>query len=402
VIQPTNSAVAGSGQRFALPRAVESGPVLALGAYFKNSPCLLRAGEVIFGPAIGDLDRPEACAEVERGAEALLELADQDLIAVAHDLHPDFHSSRVAVALAARLDVPAVAVQHHHAHIEAVLAENGYVSEHDGAALGLALDGVGLGSDGTAWGGELLAVCGPAFERIGHLRQLPLPGGDRAAREPWRMAAAVLHVLGRGDEIASRFAHQPAAGMLSSVLARDHLCPPTSSLGRWFDAAAGLLGVCEVMRFEAEAAIEMERLASAYGETPTHAGDWAIDAHGQLDLTPVCQKLADERDASRGAARFHAALVDGLAAWVIAAASRTGHRTIALSGGCFINRILSSRLTERLKAHGLDVLQAQRLSPGDNGLALGQARVAAARACLGQQYDTNVLRAAHARHALQT
>lgn len=365
--------------RFALPRPHPPGAVLALGAYFKNAPCLLHSGEVVFGPNVGDLDDAAACNEVERVAERLLELADRNLVAVAHDLHPDFHSSRLAVTLAARLAVSAVAVQHHHAHVEAVLAENGYVSEQDGAVLGLALDGVGLGSDGTAWGGELLEVCGAAFERLGHLRQLPLPGGDRAAREPWRMAAAVLHVIGRGSEIASRFAHQPASGMLAEVLVRDHLCPPTSSLGRWFDAAAGLLGVCEVMRFEAEAAIEMERLASAYGDTKTHDGDWTLDAHGGLDLTPVCAALADEDNAARGAARFHAALVDGLAAWVIAAATSTGRRTVALSGGCFVNRILSSRLSERLSAHGLTVLQAKRLSPGDGGLALGQARVAAAQ-----------------------
>lgn len=387
--------------RFALPRANPPGPVLALGAYFKNASCLLHTGEVVFGPDVGDLDDPEACVEVERVAERLVGLADRNLIAVAHDLHPDFHSSRVAVALAARLDVPSVAVQHHHAHVEAVLAENGYVSERDGAALGLALDGVGLGSDGTAWGGELLRVCGPTFERLGHLRQLPLPGGDRAAREPWRMAAAALHLLGRDDEIASRFAHQPAAGMLADVLGREHLCPPTSSLGRWFDAAAGLLGICEVMQTEAEAAIGLERLATAFGNIQAHDRDWTIDACGRLDLTPVCALLADEGDAARGAARFHAALVDGLAAWVIAAAGTSGHRTIALSGGCFVNRILSTHLTERLKAHGLTVLQAKRLSPGDGGLALGQARVAAARVTLDPQCDNDVPRAAHSQPALQ-
>lgn len=369
--------------RLTLARTQPPGAVLALGAYFNNAPCLLRAGEVVFGPNVGDLDQPAACVVMESAVEQLLALADQPPMAVAHDLHPDFHSSRVAVALAARLGVPAIAVQHHHAHVEAVLGENDYVSAHDGAALGLALDGVGLGSDGSAWGGELLGVCGATFERLGHLRPLPLAGGDRAAREPWRMAAAVLHLLGRGEVIASRFARQPAAAMLADVLKRDHLCPPTSSLGRWFDAAAGLLGICEVMRCEAEAAIEMERLATAFGDAFGHikaqAGDWTMDAHGQLDLMPVCAQLADEADAARGAARFHAALVDGLTAWVLAASNRSGRRTVALAGGCFVNRILSSRLSERLQAHGLTVLRAQRLSPGDAGLALGQARVAVAQ-----------------------
>lgn len=365
------------GTRLTLADVVLSAPVLALGAYFKNTPCLLRDGEAVFGPNVGDLDRPEACADVERVADALLALADESPAAIAHDLHPDFHSSRVAAALASRLDVPAVAVQHHHAHVETVLVENGWLTERDGAALGLALDGVGLGSDGSAWGGELLSLEHADFRRIGHLRTLPMPGGDRAAREPWRMAAAVLHLLGRDHEIARRFPGQGASARLSDILARAHLCPRTTSLGRWFDAAAGLLGLCEVMAFEAEAAMTLERAAAEHGPVACSPDDWSIDAHGVLDLSPVFVKLADERNPARGAARFHAALVDGLDAWVLRAARVGAIETVALSGGCFLNRILSERLGERLRSHGLRVLNARRLSPGDAALALGQARIAA-------------------------
>src|SRR5690606_14111424 len=172
----------------------------------------------------------------------LLELPGEPPRAIAHDLHPDFHSTRAGRALAERLRVPAIAVQHHHAHLAAVLAEHG----HPGPALGIAADGVGLGDDGAAWGGELLLVDGATCSRLGHLRALPLPGGDRAAREPWRMAAAALQLAGRGEEIARRFAHHGAAAQLAQIIDRPHLSPPTTSLGRHFDAAAALLGLCEV------------------------------------------------------------------------------------------------------------------------------------------------------------
>ncbi len=355
----------------ALPFAPECPPVLAFGAYFKNAPCLVRGGEALVAATVGDLDTPEACRRMDQAVAALA--ARTQPAAVAHDLHPDFHSSRAACALAAELGVPAIAVQHHHAHVAAVLAEHG----HAGPALGLALDGVGLGTDGRAWGGELLRVDGAGFARLGHLRELPLAGGDRAAREPWRMAAAVLHLAGRGAEIARRFAGCRAAALLDAVLAREALAPPTSSLGRWFDAAAGLLGICEVMRFEAEAAIALEEFARAYGEVPPEPDGWRLDAANRLDLLPMAASLADEHDEGRGAARFHATLTAALADWVRRAADASGLDVVALSGGCFHNRILSAGLAARLRAGGLAVLEARRLSPGDAGLALGQAWVAA-------------------------
>lgn len=378
-------------------------PILALGAWFKHAACLLETGRALFGPNLGDLDGADACRGVEPAAAALIAQAGGTPRAVAHDLHPDFHSTRVAVALATRLGVPAIGVQHHHAHVAAVLAEHGRFD--DRPVLGLALDGVGLGTDGAAWGGELLWVAGGEFVRLGHLRPLRLPGGDRAAREPWRMAAALLHACGRGDEIARRFARQPAAAMLGQVLARPALCPPTSSLGRHFDAAAGLLGLCEVMRDEAQAAIALEGLAARTAAPAVAAGDWrllagetaprgtdgpapgtaaggaggvarpAASAIG-LDLHPLLLRLADEADAARGAARFQATLAAALADWVGAARRLSGCATVVLSGGCLHNRLLADALHASLPAHGLEVLGARRLSPGDAGLALGQAWVA--------------------------
>lgn len=387
---PAEAASAPIGESLSLPpvgtrRLAEALPILALGAWFKHAACLLEDGRAQFGPNLGDLDNADACRAVEPAALALLAQAAAPVRAIAHDLHPDFHSTRVACALAARLDVPAIGVQHHHAHVGAVLAEHGRFDARP--VLGLALDGVGLGTDGEAWGGELLWVAGGEFVRLGHLRPLRLPGGDRAAREPWRMAAAVLHASGRGDEIARRFARQPAAAMLAQVLARPALCPPTSSLGRHFDAAAGLLGLCEVMQDEAEAAIALERLAASTAAPAVDRGDWRIltDAAGtvapalprlELDLHPLLLRLADEPDAARGAACFQATLAAALVDWIEAARRLTGGATVVLSGGCLHNRLLADALHSALPAQGFEVLGAHRLSPGDAGLALGQAWVA--------------------------
>ena len=385
-------------------------PILALGAWFKHAACLLDAHGWTFGPNLGDLDNADACADVEPAVEALLARAAGPVRAVAHDLHPDFHSTRVALATAARLGVPAIGVQHHHAHVGAVLAE--HVRFDTRPVLGLALDGVGLGSDGEAWGGELLLVAGGQFQRLGRLRPLRLPGGDRAAREPWRMAAAVLHASGRGDEIAHRFSGQPAAAMLAQVIERPALSPQTSSLGRHFDAAAGLLGIREVMQFEAEAAIALEKLAAQRPAPAVDPADWRIgevepkaqawtggegadadadaDADAgsigpwtaatsialELDLHPLLLRLADETDAALGTARFQATLAAALEDWVARAATLTGCTTVVLCGGCLHNRLLADALHARLPARGLETLGALRLSPGDAGLALGQAWVA--------------------------
>ncbi|HEU0282516.1 MAG TPA: carbamoyltransferase HypF [Gallionella sp.] len=356
-----------------LPRAVK--PVLAMGAWFKNTLCIASGQEAFVSRSVGDLDSPDACNAHVDTARALLAWLGEKPAAIAHDLHPDFHSTRFAAQLAAELDVPLIAVQHHHAHVAAITAEH----QMDEPVLGLALDGVGLGTDGNAWGGELLRVEGAAFERAGHLRPLPLPGGDRAAREPWRMAAAVLHESGRNEEIAQRYADEPAATTVATMLQRGLNCPRTSSTGRVFEAAAGLLGLCHKMEFEAQAAIALEQAAMHYiaaQDMPQPAGHgWQIDAAGRLDLLPLLALLSGERDAQYGAAVFHATLVAALAAWVTQAAQRSGIKTVACGGGCFFNKLLSAGLRERLDGAGLKTLTAKLVQPGDTAIALGQAWV---------------------------
>ncbi len=349
-----------------------AGSVVATGGWYKNAPCVTRGDEAFLAQHVGDLDNAPTCTALDAAIDHLVATLEVTPAAVAHDLHPDFYSSQLAARLAAAWDVPAIAVQHHHAHVGAVLAEH----RHEGPVLGVALDGVGLGRDGGAWGGELLLVDGATAARVGHLAPLKLPGGDRAAREPWRMAAAALARAGRGAEIAVRYADEPAAATVATLLARDLHAPATTSMGRWFDAAAGLLGVSRRMAFEGQAAMLLEGLAAAHGAVAPDFAGFAIGADRELDLTPLLVRLADERDAGFGAALFHATLVAALAEWIAAAAATHGLAVVAGGGGCFLNAVLARGLRAALAARGIALLEAQQAPPNDGGLALGQAWVA--------------------------
>ncbi|MBI2746298.1 Kae1-like domain-containing protein [Hydrogenophaga sp.] len=358
--------------------------VLAVGAWLKNAACLVLRGQVHWSPVHGDLSDPTACAALEQSVQELLQQAaavGAPVQAIAHDLHPDFFSTQLAIATAHALGVPAMGVQHHHAHIAAVVAEH----RIEGPVIGLALDGVGLGTDGQAWGGELLWVDGARWQRLGHLMPLALPGSDRAAREPWRMAASVLHAMGDGDQITPRFAPQVGAAVAAGVqqmLVRGLNCPATSSAGRWFDAAAAALGLSVRQTDEAQAAIALEAAAARWlAQTPhtTALPGAVIDALNRLDLRGLMPALfeatADGVDAT--AAGFHLALADALADWATRAANERGCRSVCLGGGCFFNRVLRERLTQRLQATGLRVHRPLDKGCGDAGLALGQAWVAA-------------------------
>lgn len=357
-------------QAIRLPRA---GPeVLALGGSLKNTVCVSRGREAFVSQHVGDLDTAPACRFLGETVEHLLAILDVRPERIACDLHPDFHSTRFAHEFAARRGIALIAVQHHHAHIAAVLAEHGVQTP----ALGLALDGVGLGTDGGLWGGELLRVEGAACERLAHLAPMPLPGGDRAAREPWRMAAAALFQLGRGEEIERRFADQAGAAAIHSMLERGINTPPTSSLGRVFDAAVGLLGLRRVAAYEGQAAMELEALAGARGPRAPVFQGWRIGPDGNLDLLPLLGRLADEPDPALGAALFHETLACALGEWAGRAARRSGLGLVAAGGGCLLNRRLSRRLREQLERQGLELLEARELPPNDGGLSLGQAWVA--------------------------
>lgn len=339
-------------------------PILAVGGALKSTVTVTRGHEAFVSQHIGDLDTAEGVRFFEETVRHLLSTLDVDPVVIVHDLHPNMASSRFAEASGKRL----IAVQHHHAHAASVMAEFGV----EGPVLALVLDGYGLGSDGGNWGGELLACEGARFRRIGHLAPLMMPGGDRAAREPWRMAASVLHGFSRGDDIASRFAAQPQAAQLAALLRRSDV-PTTTSAGRLFDAVAGLLGVQAVQSYEGEAAMKLEALVR---RPRVEADRWTI-GNGVLSLLPLLGRLADGPDPVDGAELFHGTLAAACVDWIGRAARETGITAIALSGGCFLNAILSSEIERGCIAAGLSPLLPRQVPPNDGGLSLGQAWIGA-------------------------
>ena len=338
--------------------------ILGMGGHLKTTLCVTRGDEAFLSQHVGDLDDGETRRFYDETVTHLLDILQVAPESVAHDLHPDFHATRVAQSLG----LPAVPVQHHHAHIAAVMAEVGAT----GPVLGLALDGFGLGPAGEAWGGELLRVDGASFVRLGHLAPLPQPGGDVAARQPWRMGAAMLHRLGRGDEIESYFRGQTAAAMLGQMLDRGVAAPETTSCGRLFDAACGLLRVCPVANYEGQAPMMLEALVTR--PAVMHDG-WRL-RDGVLDLAPVLERLIG-CDPVEGTNLFHGTLIAALSDWTATAAMAEGVRTVALSGGCFLNRVLAEGLVEALTERGVTALLPSQAPPNDGGLSLGQVWVAA-------------------------
>ncbi len=340
-------------------------PVLAVSGMLKSTITVTRGNEAFVSQHIGDLDTAEGIRFFEETIRHLVSTLDVEPAVVAHDLHPNMASTRFAEASGRKL----VAVQHHHAHAASVMAEYGL----EGPVLALVLDGYGYGSDGGNWGGELLWCEGAHFRRLGHLAPLKMPGGDRAAREPWRMAAAMLQSLQRGAEIPRRFATQPQAARLLALLDRPDV-PTTTSAGRLFDAAAGLLGITAAQSYEGEAAMKLEaRVRRA--KVLEHG--WSIDG-GVLSLRPLFERLASGAvSVDGGAELFHGTLAAACVDWIGRAARTTAVTNVALSGGCFLNAVLAEEVRRGCIAAGLNPLLPRQVPPNDGGLSLGQAWIAA-------------------------
>ena len=347
------------------PLAQAMPDVLAVGAFLKSSICVIKGDRAFVSQSTDSLDNAPAIRRFEERIASMLAATGAVPVIVAHDLHPDFYSTRFAHSMG----LPTLAVQHHHAHIAALQAERHVV----GPIVGAALDGFGLGPNNESWGGEVLLADGPRFERLGHLAPMLQPGGDIAAREPWRMAAAFLHRLGRGDEVATRFNGLRGANLLARMMETGVNCPSTTSAGRLFDCACGLLGVHPVAELEGQAPMALESMTV---EPQILADGWRIAKDNVLDMAPLLLRLLD-CEPKTGAEIFHGTVTAALAEWIAHTAAAHGIEQVALGGGCFLNRILTDGLVRMLTERGLKPLTALRVSPGDAGLSLGQAWVAA-------------------------
>ena len=281
------------------PLAVATGfprPVLACGAELKNTFCLARGGHAFVSQHIGDLENAETLRSFTEGIEHFRRLFDIDPEVVAHDLHPEYLSTKYAL----ELDLPAEGVQHHHAHIASCLADNG----EQGPVIGVAFDGTGYGTDGTIWGGEFLAAGLAAFERGGHLAPVPMPGGAAAIRQPWRMAAAYT-----GDaEVARR--HQDQWSAVVAMAAKGINSPLTSSAGRLFDAAAALLGVRDAINYEGQAAVELEQLAGEEAGAYPAGIDGGVEAGVPFQIrgSDLLHAVIEDRTARRSRPRYRGSL----------------------------------------------------------------------------------------------
>jgi hydrogenase maturation protein HypF len=354
-----------------LPRGGPS--VLAVGGELKSTVCLTRGAEAFVSQHVGDLENAPTHAFFEETIAHLKKVLAIEPELIVHDLHPEYLSTKWARAQ----ELPCVGVQHHHAHVLACLAEHGVTAP----CIGLAMDGTGYGLDGTIWGGEVLVVDGRTGERAGHFRALPLPGGERAVKEPWRMALALLVAAGRGDALARCLARWPLAdpamaARLRDLLDRGHPFPRSSGLGRLFDAVAALAGLRDRASHEGQAAMLLEQAAGTAAAAPyalplTGDGPFVIDP-----LPAVGEILADlDAGAPAGAvaARFHAGVTAALLEACGRVRAATGLDLIALGGGVFQNRRLLEAVSAGLTAAGFRVLAPARVPANDGGLALGQA-----------------------------
>lgn len=369
-------------------------PVLAMGAELKTTACLLREGRATLTQHLGDLHDARTAQEYERAITLYRELFRFEPGAVAVDLHRDYRSTRVGERIAAERDVPLVAVQHHHAHLASALAEGGHPLDGP-EVLGLAMDGLGLGDNGEIWGCELMLASFGRCERLGSLRRVALPGGDKATREPWRNLVAQLEACFGWEEAKSRWGGTSALRLIGceppraviELIRKGVQAPLASSAGRLFDAVAAALGVrARSISFEGQAAMELEALARRANLGSSGGYPFGRIEEGgvrRLDPAPMWEALLDELGAGVGretlSARFHIGFARAAAELALELAGAAGVDRAVLSGGVFQNPLFANALREHLTRAGIEVLENALVPPNDGGLSLGQAAIAAAR-----------------------
>lgn len=365
-----------------VPNAIHmpfEGPqLLAVGAELKNTFCLVRDDLAFLGHHIGDLKNLDAYEAFKTGIEHLEKLLFIKPQLVAHDLHPDYLSSRYA----RETGLPRIAIQHHHAHIASCMAENGIGTR----VIGLSFDGTGYGPDGTVWGGEFLVADFETFERLAHFATVELPGGEAAINEPWRMAVSYLRaafgtdLAGRGIPVIERIGSDKTSAILR-MIERNVNSPLTSSLGRLFDAVSSLVGLRDFVSFEGQAAMELEMVASerpALGYYPyrisERAGCLILDPSKMIES--ICEEVRGETSAADISRRFHETISRAVTEVCGLIRTKTSIKEVCLSGGVFQNALLSDLLIDSLEKAGFNVYIHSLVPPNDGGIALGQAAIA--------------------------
>ena len=359
-----------------------NGTILACGAEMKSAPCLLSKGKMQLSEDLGHIGDADVYRVFLAEAGRMLDLCGGKVDGVACDMHPDYAATRYARTL----PFPLMEVQHHHAHIVSCMADR----QITGTVVGIAADGTGYGTDGTIWGCEVLICDESSFARHAHLRPFSLPGGDAGAVDTWRPAVALL-----ADALGDDWFETPAAGFLRRIDARSlevtrkmamsERTARTSSLGRLFDAAAFLTGLCDRNETDAMAPIALQK--SAESADTAVALEWELDDSAgdclEMDIRPMIRQLAaaaaDAADPAPLALGFHRAVAEMIAAAADRACGSSGQNRVVLSGGCFFNSLLANLLTEKLNEFGREVYNHDRISPGDPGVGVGQAVSCAAR-----------------------
>lgn len=364
----------------AIPLPVDAPPLLAVGGHLKNVFTLARGGHAYQSQHLGDLENLTGLRFFEEALDHLKAVFDITPTQIVHDLHPGYLSTEWAAEQA----LPRIAVQHHHAHIAACSAEHGVTD----AVIGLVLDGTGFGTDGAVWGGELLIADLTGFERFAHLAYAPMPGSTAAIKEPNRMALGAL--VASGVQLTPRILDQlglsaKRAALMRQMIEKKINTPMTSSCGRLFDAVAALVLKRHMVDYEAQAAVELEGCAGEDCDELGYEFDFRETANGEpglIDSAPMWREIVRDlergSDAAKISVRFHAGLARAWVNAAVAANKKSGIERVALSGGCFHNRLFSKLLRRALEAEGFTVLAHQNVSPGDGGLSYGQAAIAAA------------------------
>lgn len=349
-------------------------PILAVGGQLKGTFALGRGDTAIISHHLGDLDHFEAYRAFERDIHLYEELFDIRPSVIVHDLHPDYASTRYALERAAKEGIRTIAVQHHHAHMAGCMAEHGLTRP----AIGVSFDGTGFGTDRAIWGGEFLVGDAASFRRAAHLRYVGLPGGDRAIREPWRIALAHLLDAGCPTDILRDRVDAASLRMVEAMLQKNLNTPLTSSAGRLFDAVAALAGVRDHVNYEGQAAIELEWLAT--GLPPADPYPFTI-TDNTIDTRPLIIAVASDVrshiSTKQIARRFHSTMVELITQVCRHLRQATSIDTVVLSGGVFMNALLTTEVLAHLAQAGFHVYRHTQIPPNDGGLSLGQLAVAA-------------------------